>query len=302
MEVRARRPSRRTAQTDNLSRLDPLVGLDQTLREVAVVGLQSVVVADDDQIAVSAAVVLRDAHPAAEGRIDGVAHLQRQVDALMGAAAAQAVTSARMGRTLVGAVVALRRVDQLEHHRRGHLGQIGILVGEERLRIPILLEDGAVARYFTVAHIAPRIVAVEDDEERLVARIERIDDGRVAHVGHRLDFHPAQTLAQFGHRIRRRPFGCDRRVRTPYGRHVGKLFVTLGQQLAERIDLGRLPVGEHAERVGFGCGRFGLPFEFGARRAGRTGRHGAGNREGKEGQYVSLLHNHSSSLVLLVVR
>ncbi|WP_365991572.1 hypothetical protein [uncultured Alistipes sp.] len=256
---------------------------------------------DNHQIAVSAAVVLRDAHPAAEGRIDGVARLQRQVDALMRTAAAQAVASARMGRRLVGAMVAARRVDQFEHDRRGHRRQVGILVGEERRRIPVLLEDGAVAGDFAVADIAPRVVAVEDDEERLVARIERIDDGRLADVGHRLDFHTAQTPAQLGERIGSRLFGGScRRCGARCG-GVGEHLGLLGQQLAERINLGGLPVGQRAERVGFGRYALRLTFEFGTRRAGRTGRRGAGGRKGKEGQQVSLHNNFNRRWSLFVV-
>ena len=53
VEMRSRRPARRPAQTDDLPRLDPLVGFHQTFRQVAVVGLQPVVVADNDLFAVA---------------------------------------------------------------------------------------------------------------------------------------------------------------------------------------------------------------------------------------------------------
>ena len=53
MEVRPVLAARGAAQADHLARLDPLPGLDLAFRQVAVVSLQAVVVANDDQIAVS---------------------------------------------------------------------------------------------------------------------------------------------------------------------------------------------------------------------------------------------------------
>lgn len=94
MQVRPRAAPRRAAQTDDLPGLDPLVGLDHALRKVPVVGFQPVVVADDDQVAVAALVIFRNTHAAAERGVDRVAHLERQVDALMLAPPALAVFAA----------------------------------------------------------------------------------------------------------------------------------------------------------------------------------------------------------------
>lgn len=65
-------------------------------RHGGVVGFQPVVVADDHQVAVAALVVFRDAHTAAESGVNRIAHLERQVDALVLASAARTVFAARM--------------------------------------------------------------------------------------------------------------------------------------------------------------------------------------------------------------
>ena len=169
MQMRTRRASRRAAQTDDLSRFDPLIRLDHALRKMAVIGLQPVVVADDDQIAVPALVVFRDSHPAAECGVNRIARLERQIDALMLAATARTVLAARMHRALIRAVVAGQRVDQVDDHRLGHRRHVYLLVGEERLRIPVFLEDGAVLGHFAVADVFPCVVAVEHHLHRVVA-------------------------------------------------------------------------------------------------------------------------------------
>ena len=53
-----------------------------TLREVGIVGLKAIVVANNDKIAIVAR-ILRHTHLAIESGIDGVASLQREVQALM---------------------------------------------------------------------------------------------------------------------------------------------------------------------------------------------------------------------------
>ena len=142
----------------------PLVGLDEPLGEVAVVGLQPVVVADDDQVAV-AAHRLRDAHAAAEGGVDRVAHLERQIDPLVAASPAHAELAARIDRTLVGIVESRRGVHEGDDHRLGNVGLRHAAVREERFRIPVLLEDRAVLSHFAVADVFPGVVAEEYDVE-----------------------------------------------------------------------------------------------------------------------------------------
>ena len=57
MQVRAGVAARRTAQTDDLSCLDPFAALHEPFGEVSVVGFQTIVVTHDDQVAVTAPVV-----------------------------------------------------------------------------------------------------------------------------------------------------------------------------------------------------------------------------------------------------
>ena len=187
MQVRPRAAPRRAAQADDLPGLDPLVGFDHALRKVPVVGLQPVVVADDDQVAVAALVIFRNTHAAAERGVDRVARLERQVDALMLAPPPRAVFAARVHRTLVGAVVARDRVHQVDDHRFGHRRHVHLLVGEERCRIPVFLEDGAVLGYLAVADVFPRVVAVKHHLYGVVARVERVDGHHVVGVENRLD-------------------------------------------------------------------------------------------------------------------
>ena len=74
-----------------LSCLDPFAALHEPFGEVSVVGFQTIVVTHDDQVAVTAPVVLRDADPAVESRINGIARFDRNIDSLMAPAVADAV-------------------------------------------------------------------------------------------------------------------------------------------------------------------------------------------------------------------
>lgn len=99
----------------------------------------------------------------------------------------RAVFATRVHRTLVGAVVARDRVHQVDDHRFGHRRHVHLLVGEERCRIPVFLEDGAVLGYLAVADVFPRVVAVKHHLYGVVARIERVDGHHVVGVENRLD-------------------------------------------------------------------------------------------------------------------
>lgn len=116
MQVRAGAAARRTAQTDDLSCLDPFAALHEPFGEVSVVGFQTIVVTHDDQVAVTAPVVLRDADPAVESRINGIARFNRNIDSLMSPAMADAVFGADAA--LVGIMIALERIHQIDRKRR----------------------------------------------------------------------------------------------------------------------------------------------------------------------------------------
>ena len=171
VEMRAGAASRAAAVADDLPRLDPFVGVDDPLREVAVESFQSVVVADDDQVAVAAGFGRRDrdAHLAVEGGVDRVARFQRQVYALMLAPAAH--TELRTDGGLVGIVVAFERVDQLDVHRTRQVGELHhVAVGKEFGRVPAAGVDFAVLDVVAVAEVFPCVVVEQDDHHCVVAR------------------------------------------------------------------------------------------------------------------------------------
>ena len=283
--MRSGRTARRTAQSDDLPRLDPLVRLDEPFGEVAVIGLQSVVMADDDQVAIPPD-GLRDAHAAAEGGIDRVAHAERQIDALMPPSAAQAELAARIDRTFVGIMESRGRVHERHDDRFGNVGFRDAAVREERLRVPVFFEDRAVLRHLAVADVFPRVVAEQDDVEGLVARIERVDHRQGFRVERRADLLALHAAAHVGHGIRGDLFGCARvGLRPPrlFGRGALLLFGAYGDAL-QRVDYGGLAGRDGAERIRSG---------FGGLQAGRTGgfpgvarRRGGGQRESGEQQQV----------------
>ena len=283
--MRSRRPARRTAQTDDLPRLDPLVGFHQTFRQVAVVGLQPVVMADDHQVAVTAPVVLRDAYAAAEGGVNRVACLERQIHALMLAPASRTVFAARVHRTLIGAVVAGQRVDEVDHHRFGHFRHVDLLVGKERRRVPVFLENRAVFGHLAVEDVFPRIVAVQDHLHGVVFRGEGVEHGQAVGVENGLDLRGPETEAQRRHGIRRGLLRVDDRIGS--GRLAFSRFIPLfgnGDEVLQRVDQRGLPRRHQAQRIGRG--------DFAGRRLcrprvfGLAGRRGEDHREGDKGENV----------------
>ncbi len=201
MEVRPRAAARGAAQADHLARLDPLPGLDLALRQVAVVSLQAVVVAYDDQVAVAPLVVLRDAHAAAERGVDRIADLARQVDALVLATAAGTVLAVRMRLAHIGTVVAAQRVHQFDHHRSGHGRHIDLLIGKEGRRVPVLLENGAVLGDLAVADVFPGIVAVEHHLHGVVVRGKRVDHRQTVGRQGRFDVFALKTQPELRDRV-----------------------------------------------------------------------------------------------------
>ena len=95
VQVRAVRASGVAAESDDVTGVDHLSGVDEPAGKVGVVGLQAVVVADDDEVAIAAGVTaFGDAHLAVPGgghrRAGGVAQIHAAVHA--------AVTPAVVGR------------------------------------------------------------------------------------------------------------------------------------------------------------------------------------------------------------
>lgn len=126
----------------------------------------------DDQVAVTAPVVLRDADPAVESRINGIARFNRNIDSLMSPAMADAVFGADAA--LVGIMIALERIHQIDRKRCRHLRQRIFLVREQRARVPVFGVDRTVLDKLSVADVFPRIVVVNDDFHRFVDRLQRV--------------------------------------------------------------------------------------------------------------------------------
>ena len=148
---------------------------------MSVVGFQTIVVTHDDQVAVTAPVVLRDADPAVESRINGIARFNRNIDSLMSPAMADAVFGADAA--LVGIMIALERIHQIDRKRCRHLRQRIFLVREQRARVPVFGVDRTVLDKLSVADVFPRIVVVNDDFHRFVDRLQRVQGDDSVHVG-----------------------------------------------------------------------------------------------------------------------
>ncbi len=228
MQMGSRRAARRAAQSDDLPRFDPLVRLYQAFRQVAVVGFQAVVVADDYQIAVAAVVVGRHAHSPAERRINRVARLQRQVHSLVLASSPRAVSAVRVYSAFVGAVVALGRVHQVDDHRVGHRRHVYVRVGKQVAHVPEFLEDGLVFHHFAVADVFPRVVAVKHYQQRVVFRRKRVHHNQFVRVERRLYLFGFQAQAQGRQRVGGRGFGRGQR------RKPRRFFLRRGRQYRQR--------------------------------------------------------------------
>ena len=89
---------------------NPVSGFDQTFREMSHIGLQTVVMAYDHQVAVPCFGVLRETHTTVECGIYVVSFHERQVNAVVVAAATRPVM--RTYAALVWVVVAFQRIDE----------------------------------------------------------------------------------------------------------------------------------------------------------------------------------------------
>ena len=82
VEVAAERTARITAKPNDVTGLNLVAGRHVALRHVGIVGFQTVLVMDDDQVAVGS-VALGDTHGAVEGSIDGFARRLGEVEAIV---------------------------------------------------------------------------------------------------------------------------------------------------------------------------------------------------------------------------
>ena len=84
---------------------------------------------------------------------------------------------------LVGIMIALERIHQIDRKRCRHLRQRIFLVREQRARVPVFGVDRTVLDKLSVADVFPRIVVVNDDFHRFVDRLQRVQGDDSVHVG-----------------------------------------------------------------------------------------------------------------------
>ena len=88
VQVRTRRATRGTSQANHVAGSYHLILLHQLLRQVTIDGLQAVVVANHDVLAIALCLIFHHAHHAREGSTDGIARIHLDVQTLMLAAPA----------------------------------------------------------------------------------------------------------------------------------------------------------------------------------------------------------------------
>ena len=96
------------SQTNRLACHYPVTHLNKTLREVAVVGLDAVVVADDNQCAVARIGAFREAYFAVKCRTDCIANRQCNINSVV--VATMAHTIARRDATEVWIAIVAERI------------------------------------------------------------------------------------------------------------------------------------------------------------------------------------------------
>ena len=164
VQVRAGATTRITTLTNDLTSRYPVVGLDADLREVTVVGLQSVVVTDDNKITITASNKCSYTYTTIERSIYRIARLQIDVRTLMHTTTARTIL--RRHTALERVVIALERIHQVDYHRYGQILLLDV-VGLD-LVVPVLGVYGLV-QYVDIAvtHILPCVVVVEYDVQTL---------------------------------------------------------------------------------------------------------------------------------------
>ena len=254
MEVRPCAAAGISAETDDLACMNRIAGLYHTFTQVTVPCFETVVVTDDDQVAVSALVVARYADLTAECGIDRVAGLERYVDTAVAAAAACPV--ARTHRTLDRIVVAFERVDQLDCYRARQVSHLDIVVGKERYGIPMLGIVFDIPVIFALeVYVSPGVVVEQHHLYGIVCRGERIDGQRPVAVADRCDglrldcqqrfdriYLQLHLLKQLFHTVGALGFGgrhsgdrCRNRKKYLYVSHLGLFRVSIVYRLLSFI-------------------------------------------------------------------
>ena len=135
----------------------------------------------------------------------------------------------------------------------GMAAMLDRLVRGRATRVPVLLEDRAVLRHGAVADIFPRVVAVENDVEGVVARVERVDDRQAVRIERRLDLLALEAQAQRGDGVLGPLLGRELRLGGSVCRIARrKERLAAVEQLLQRVDQHALRVGEPAQRISLG--------------------------------------------------
>ena len=143
---------------------------------MAVVGLQAVLVADHDEVAV-ALVIRGHAHAAVERRHHGRARLERQVHALVAPPVAEAEAGEDLGR--VGAHEGARGVHQADAVAQRKAVQRG-LERIDGVGHPVLDEGVVPLHLLEILDVVPGVVVPQDEQQPAVVDVQRVHVGTLA--------------------------------------------------------------------------------------------------------------------------
>ena len=170
VEVRAGGAAGGTTQADLVARMHPVAHLDLSLRKMAVVGLQAVLVADHDEVAV-ALVIRGHAHAAVECRHHGRARPERQVHALVAPPVAVAEAGEDLG--AVGAHERARGVHQADAVAQRKAVQRG-LERIDGIGDPVLDEGLVPLHLLEILDVVPGMVVPQDEQQPAVVDVQRV--------------------------------------------------------------------------------------------------------------------------------
>ncbi len=186
MEVGAAAAARIAAKADHRAGRHIVILLHIATREVGVPGFQTILVPDDDQVAVPSRIVAGIADFTVERRIDRFADRQGNIHALMATSAPGSVF--RKDLADGGCVKIFVTVDQFQVDDLRQFLELDVRIGENPIvdpMFPIYLFVGPLLQVGIV--VAPRVVGEDHYLDIAVVRIERIDrpTGQVFEFGHR---------------------------------------------------------------------------------------------------------------------
>ena len=175
MEMRAGAAAGAAAQTDRLARRNQIVLMDQMLRQMPVIRLQTVGMTHHDEIAVAAgSLAAADiTHDAVKRRTDRIAHAKRHVDAVVGTPLAvleRGTATADDGRHET-----VRRIDQQQVDGLGQIGHLHVAIGVDGLDVPVVEQAGGIDVGTLQLDVVPGVVVEENDLDILVVGVHGID-------------------------------------------------------------------------------------------------------------------------------